>query len=100
MQLGAEAFSEFACMIDNFAADHSRGDEMVVAVDHPFDVGGAWIGRFGIRGAGSVEAGGIDHRNVGAFTLRQVAGVEAVPVGELAGQPAHRGLDGQTTVRW
>src|ERR1700735_622539 len=92
MPLGPDSGCEFACGVDDVATDDGRSDELVVAVDHPLDVGCARVRRFGICTARSVEASRVDDGDVGPLALPKVAGVEAIPIGEFAGEPAHGGL--------
>src|ERR1700733_5548083 len=94
VQVSAEAGREFTFGVDDLAADGGGGDEVVVAVDHPADRRRPRVGRFGVGTARAVESVGVDDGDVGAFALPEVAGVEAVPVGQFAGQPVHGGFDG------
>ena len=54
---------------------------------------GAGYRRFGVFAAAAVESDGVDNGDVRALPGCQAPGVEAVPVGQLTGHPAHRGLD-------
>ena len=42
-----------------------------------------------------VQAGGIDHDEVGAIAFPQGAGVQAEPFGHFTGQAMHRAFDGE-----
>ena len=70
-----------------------RDDGRVVAVDHAAQPA---VERHLLLVVGVdrvVEAGRVDHDEVGAVALAQRAGVETEPVGDLGGEPVHRALE-------
>src|SRR4051812_41300344 len=76
------------------AADENRGDGVVVAVDHPGQPAVLLDRVLGVAIESRIELFRVDHDDVSAVADAQVAGVDAIPVGELTGQSVHGLLDG------
>jgi hypothetical protein len=91
----AVALPEFAAAEHDGAADTGRDDGVVVAVDHAPQAAVERHLFLVVAVHRVVEAGGVDHDEVRPVALPQRAGVDAEPLGQLAGQPVHRALHGQ-----
>ncbi|CQD19274.1 hypothetical protein BN970_04347 [Mycolicibacterium conceptionense] len=70
-------------------ADQDGGDGLVVAIHHAGQAAVLLDGVLGVGVEGVVEMFGVDDHHVGAVPDAQVTGIDAVPVGELAGEPVH-----------
>src|SRR6185312_8456485 len=92
------AFAEFTGAEDDLAV-HACGDHgRVVAIHHAAQASVERDLLLVVSVYRAVQAGGVDHHEVGAISLAQRAGVKPEPVGDLAGEPMDRVFDGHEPI--
>src|SRR5258705_13052820 len=87
--------TELAVPEDDLAAHARRDDGRIVAIDHPAQAAVEGNRVLVVPVDGFVQVGRVDHHEVRAVALPQCAGVDAKPIGHLAGQAMHRAFRGQ-----